>query len=211
MAVQDVAADVPEGVVLAPDERVVARGMFSFSTLLFFLHWKMAVTSKRLVGKTPNTILGIIPLGSTNVSYPLPNIAGVVTRTRVSLFWIIVGLLFLLGGLQSRNALAIVIGLIALAASFNAQIFITNSGGGQIGHNVAFFARGAADAFVREVNSAIATYAHQAPVVVAAAQAPAPVATSLSDTLAELTRLRDAGHLTAEEYEAKRREVIARL
>jgi hypothetical protein len=214
MAVQSISADLPEGVILAPDERVVAQGTFAFSALFFFLHWKMAVTTKRLVGKTPNTILGIIPVGSVNVTYPLPNIAGVVTSTSVSFLWIIVGLIFLLGGIGAKSPVAMVIGLIALIASYSGQISI-NSGMGRINHPIAFFTRGEANAFVGEVNSAIATYAHQTPVVVTAAPAPAPaptpVATSFSGKLAELTSLRDAGHLTAEEYEAKRREIIARL
>ena len=208
------AAVMPEGVTLAADERVVASGTFRFSTLLFFLNWNMAVTSKRLVGKTPNTILGIIPLGSTNVSYPLPNIAGVVTKTRVSLPWILIGLILLLvglGGANGPNIVAIIIGLLGLAAAFHAQIFITNSGGGTIGHNVAFFDRGVAAKFVQEVNTAIAAHAHQTPVVMAAAPSAAPQATGVSDSLAELARLRDAGHLSAEEFDTKRREIIGRL
>jgi hypothetical protein len=209
MAASNTVADLPEGVLLTPGELVVGGGNFSFSTLLFFLHWNMAVTSRRLVGRTPNTIAGIVPLGSTSVSYPLANIAGVVTRTRFSLLWLVVGALFLLGGLQGPNIIAIAIGLVALAASYNAQIFITNSGGGHIGHNVAFFDRGAADGFVRDVNAAIATYAHQ--VLVPTLPSASPVAASASDTFAELLRLRDAGHLTQDEYEAKRRDVIDRL
>jgi hypothetical protein len=209
VAVRNRDADLPEGVRLAPGELVIGAGGFSFSTLLFFLHWDMAVTSKRLVGRTPNTVAGVVPLGSTSVSYPLANIAGVVTRTRFSLLWFVVGLLFVLGGMGGRNIFAIVIGLLAIAASYNAQIFITNTGGGHIAHNVAFFDRGRANSFVREVNAAIATYAHQIPGPNVSSVGPAPP--SAADRFDELVRLRKAGHLTQEEYEAKRRDLVDRL
>lgn len=210
MTASNPALEVPRGVALAPDEKVIASGSFMLSNLLFFIHWQMSVTSKRLVGQVPNTILGIIPLGSTQVSYPLAAIAGVTSRTRYSAFWFIVGALLLLGGIGGRNAVVIILGVLALLASFRAEIAITNSGGGQIGHAVGYFGRSAASAFVQQVNSAIATHAHQAPTVVSAPvtdrQAP-----SASDALSELARLRDAGHLNADEYEAKRREIIGRL
>ncbi len=203
------AYELPEGVTLTSDERVVAGGRFMFSNLLFFLHWRMAVTSKRLVGHTPNTILGVIPLGSTDVSYPLANIAGVTTRTAYSFFWILVGVIFVLGGLGAPNVVALLIGLLAFLAAFNAEISVTNSGGGKTGHRIAFFDRGNARLFADDVNRAIATYAHQATVVVAPAATNTP--TNTADRLSELARLRDAGHVSAEEYEAKRRDILGGL
>ena len=188
----------------------MANGSFMLSNLLFFLRWQMAVTSKRLVGQVPNTVLGIIPLGSTQVSYPLAAIAGVTSRTRYSALWFLIGAVLLLAGLGRPNVLVIVLGVLALLASFRAEISITNSGGGQIGHAVGFFGRSAASTFAQQVNAAIATHAHQAPVVIAAqgSERPAP---SASDALAELARLRDAGHLSPDEYETKRQEIIGRL
>ena len=208
------AVEMPPGVTLAPDERVLAGGSFMFSNLLFFLHWRMAVTSKRLVGQTPNTILGIIPLGSTQVSYPLAAIAGVKTRTAYSVLALALGAILLLAGIANGNAILLILGVLGLAAAFNAKIEVTNSGGGTTGHQVAFLDRGSANAFLQQVSTVIATHAHQSPtVVIGAAAAPAAPAVSLaaSDALAELGRLRDAGHLSAEEYEAKRREIIGRL
>jgi hypothetical protein len=201
---------VPEGVTLAPDEHVVATGSFVFSNLLFFLHWKMAVTTKRLVGQTPNTILGIIPLGSTQVSYPLANIAGVTTRTAYSFLWLLIGVVLLLAGIAQPNVILLIIGVLALLAAFSAEISVTNSGGERIGHRVAIFNRAKATAFVQQVNAAIAAHAHQTVVVTAATTTVTSVPTT-SDALGELGRLRDAGHLSSEEYEAKRREIIGRL
>ena len=210
MTASSPALEVPHGVTLAPDERVLANGSFMLSNLLFFLHWQMAVTRKRLVGQVPNTVLGIIPLGSTQVSYPLAAIAGVTSRTRYFAFWFLVGAVLLLAGLSSPNVIAIILGVLALLASFRAGIVITNSGGGKIDHAVSFFDRAAASTFAQQVNAAIATHAHQAPVTVAvpASERHAP---SASDALAELARLRDAGHVSPEEYDAKRREIVGRL
>src|SRR5262245_44896512 len=94
---------IPDGVALAPGEQPIAGGSFSFSNILFFLHWNMAVTNKRLVGHTPNTILGVIPMGYNQVSYPLAAVAGVAVRIRYSVFWLLVGLLFVLAGVQQPN------------------------------------------------------------------------------------------------------------
>jgi hypothetical protein len=201
---------LPPGVTLAPGEWPLAHGSFMFSNLLFFLHWHLAVTSKRLVGETPNTVLGVIPLGSTQVSYPLAAIAGVTVRTRYSAFWLVFGLLFVLAGVGAKEVVTIVIGLLALLAAFRAEISVTNSGGGRTGHGVAFLDRSAAAAFAQQVNTAIATHSH-AGLAGSVPAISAPSRSRASEVLDELADLRDAGHITAEEYEAKRREILARL
>ena len=206
----EVQAALPPGVTLAPGEQPLARGSFMFSNVLFFLHWQMAMTNRRLVGQTPNTILGVIPMGSTQVSYPMAAIAGVTVRTRYSVFWLLVGLVLLLAGIQGRNVLAIILGILALGAAFRAEISVVNSGGQRTGHGVSFFDRSAASAFAQQVSTAIATHGNQGQVIAQPAIVPA-VGTSAGDALAELGRLRDAGHVTAEEYDAKRKEIISRL
>lgn len=202
--------ELPDGITLAPQERVFRSGSFAFSTLLFFLHWRMAVTNKRLVGRTPNTILGVIPLGATQVSYPLSNIAGVQMRTSYSGLWLILGILFLLAGIGGGSIVLVILGALAIIGSLNADIAVTNSGGGVIRHRVAFFNRGAASDFAQSVNEAIATHAGPTTPV---AQQPVEQArgTNASDALAELARLRDAGPVTNDEYEAKRQEILRRL
>lgn len=210
MAVSSEQAALPPGVTLAPGEQPLARGSFMFSNVLFFLHWRMAVTSKRLVGLTPNTVLGVIPLGSTQVSYPLAAIAGVTVRTRYSVFWLIIGLLFVIGGLGQANVVVMFLGVLALAAAFRAEISVTNSGGQRTGHGVAFLDRASAATFAQQVNTAIATHSHREAIVAPPVIAPLQ-GTTASEALAELARLRDAGHVSADEYEAKRREIVSRL
>jgi hypothetical protein len=208
---------LPEGVVLAPGETVAAAGEFKVSNILFFLRWRMAVTNRRLIGRTPNTILGIVPLGSNQVSYPLANIAGVATRRGYSVISFLIGLILLVGGFGSTSGpnsspglgiVLIILGLLALAATIRASIQVTNNGGQKIAHGIAFSDRSAAQSFVNKVNTTIATHAHQG----GGPPADAPVLSrSASDQLGEVQRLRDEGHLTPEEYEAKRKQIIDRM
>ncbi len=208
---------LPEGVVLAPGETVAAAGEYRVSNILFFLRWRMAVTNRRLIGRTPNTILGIIPLGSNQVSYPLANIAGVATRRAYSVISFLIGLILLLAGLGSLGGpnsspgagiILIVLGLLALVATIRVSIQVTNSGGQKIAHGIALSDRSAAQSFVNKVNTTIATHAHQG----GGPPADVPVVSRLvSDQLGELQRLRDEGHLTPDEYEAKRKQIIDRM
>jgi hypothetical protein len=161
---------LPEGVVLAPEETLAATGEFRVSNILFFLRWRMAVTNRRLIGRTPNTILGIIPLGSNQVSYPLANIADVATRRAYSVSSFLIGLILLLAGLGELSGpnsgpgaaiVLIVLGLLALAATIRVSIQVTHSGGQKFAHGIAFSDRSAAQSFVNKVNTTIATYGHQ--------------------------------------------------
>jgi hypothetical protein len=207
-AVQDLS--VPEGVSLAPGEQVLGSGRFSVSNVLFFIHWQLVITNRRIVGRVPNTILAVIPLGFNQVSYPLPNVAGVAVRRAYSAGVFLFGVLFVLFGISPQASSpvgAIVIGLLLIVAAFRNSIQVTNSGGDKIRHSVSFMDRAAAETFVQQVNTAIATHAHPT----GQAASTAGPSSSASDALAELQRLRDQGHVTPDEFEAKRREIIARL
>ena len=207
MAAPERQVALPEGVTLAPGEEVLGSGEFRVSNLLFFIRWTMFVTNKRLIGRVPNTILAVIPLGSNQVSYPLANVAGVSVKRAYSAFAFLLGVILLISGAASPNVLAIFIGVILLLAAFRNNIQVTNSGGDRIRHAVSILDRSAAEAFVQRVNTVIATHAH-------GVGAPAPsvaARSSAGEALAELQDLRDAGHLTAEEFDAKRREIIGRL
>jgi hypothetical protein len=210
MSAASEAIALPEGVALAPGEQVLGTGRFSVSNLLFFIHWTMFVTNKRIIGRVPNTILAIIPLGFSQVSYPLANVAGVAVRRAYSALAFVLGILFVLGGISGRSPIAIFIGVVLLLAAFRNNIQITNSGGDRIRHAVSFLDRAAAEAFVQEVNTAIATHAHGSSVSQAPSPAP-PAAAAASEALAELKRLSDLGYLTPEEFDAKRREIIGRI
>jgi hypothetical protein len=201
---------VPEGVTLAPDEYVVAAGEFSQGNVLFFLKWRMAITNKRLVGRTPNTVLGVIPLGSTQVSYPIGAIAGISVGTRYSFFWALLGLLFLTTAAPGGrlNPVSIVLGLLAILAAIRTQMSITNSGGHRTSHGVAIWNRTEALDFAQQVTTIVAGHAPVAPQTSNLVSALPP---SAEERLRELSRLRDAGLITQDEYDSKRTELLARL
>ncbi|TMC55371.1 MAG: hypothetical protein E6J20_00685 [Chloroflexi bacterium] len=150
---------LPQGVVLAKDESVRSYGEFLVSNVWVFLKLKLVLTTKRLAGEKPNTFLGFIPVGSDKVSYPLSNIAGVNTSTRISPLALIVGAIFLLAGIATgvqNGWFAMLIGVVLLLGSYQAQLNVQNSGGFTIRHRISVFNKGAAQTFAQEINTMIA-------------------------------------------------------
>jgi len=145
------------GIVLASEERVVSNVSLITSNLTPWVKLNLVLTNRRLAGKNPNFLLGLIPTGSSSVTYPLSNIAGVATNTRISILGLIFGAIFVLVGITDlRAVLSLVIGVVLLLNAFYADIQVTNSGGAKLSHRVSIFNKGAAESFVHEVNTAIA-------------------------------------------------------
>jgi hypothetical protein len=95
---------LPGGAALAPGESVLVADRFMFSTLAFYLHTDLVLTNRRLYAVRPNTILGLIPVGTGRSNFPVENIAGVNAGTRFDVLGVIFGafaLLFGLGALPS--------------------------------------------------------------------------------------------------------------
>ena len=154
-----VAQQLPGGAVLAKDETVQSYGEFLVSNVLVYLKLKLAVTNKRLAGERPNTLLKFIPIGSDKVSYPLNNIAGVSTSTRISPLPLLLGILLVVGGLGAgiqNGWIALVIGVLFLLASYQAQLDVQNSGTGVIHHKISVFNKSAAQTFAQQINTIIA-------------------------------------------------------
>lgn len=154
-----IARTLPSGVVLARDESIRSSGEFLTSNLFFFVKLKLALTNKRLVGEKPNTFLGLIPVGSEKVSFPLSNIAGVSINTRVAVLPLVLGLLLAVAGLAQgfqNGWLTVLIGTALLVASYQAQLSVTNSGGGVLGFKISVFNKGTAQAFASDINNALA-------------------------------------------------------
>lgn len=68
---------LPGGASLAPGETVLVADRFMFSTVAFYLHTDLALTNRRLYAVRPNTLLGLIPVGTARSNFPVENIAGV--------------------------------------------------------------------------------------------------------------------------------------
>ncbi len=150
------ALQLPGGALLGPEERVVRSEELALSLILFFLKIKVAVTNSRIVGRWPNTFLGLIPVGSNSVTYPLTNIASVAVSTKVSIWGLIFGALFVLVGLQDTRAfLLLVIGLLLILSAFPASFEVTDTAGQKIGHRMAIFEKSKSQALANEINTLI--------------------------------------------------------
>lgn len=102
------------GITLSNDEKLIAKDLFSYSILLFFIKWDMYVTSKRFIANEPNLVLGILPLGKNVTTLPLRNISLIQTKTRFK-----IGLMFL-------AAIFVFLGLGNLTKSIWGLIFLIN-------------------------------------------------------------------------------------
>jgi hypothetical protein len=159
VATANYTGSLPQGVTLAQGEQVVAVNSFMFSLAHFFLHTKLALTDRRLAGQSPNTLMGLIPIGSNKVSYPLKNIAEVGTSTSISFRSLLVGVALMLGGLAAQNAVGIVlaiVGVFLFLRAFQASFDLTNNGGRTIRIKIAIFDKAAAQEFADAVNHTIA-------------------------------------------------------
>ena len=121
----------------ATGETGIIGDRFSPSVVLFWLKTSIAASNMRVMYKSPNTLLGVIPLGSNTQTIPLRNIASVDTNTKFnpgSFAW---GVVFLVAGLaflSDSAALGILLPLLAaanLANTMSAQLDFVNQAGGR--------------------------------------------------------------------------------
>lgn len=117
----------------ARGETTVRSEKFSPSVVLFWLKSEIAVTNMRVVSKSPNTLLGLIPLGYKDATFPLPAVASVGVEVKFSVGRAIFGLIFSIIGLNILNNLfgwiLLIIGLSMLLNALSAVLKIQNNGG----------------------------------------------------------------------------------
>lgn len=121
----------------ATGETDVIGDRFSPSVVLFWLKTSVAASNMRVMYKSPNTLLGVIPLGSSTQTIPLRNIASVDTNTKFNLGSFVWGAVFLVAGLSLLSSSALVGVLFLLLAAANlantmsAQLDFVNQAGGR--------------------------------------------------------------------------------
>lgn len=102
----------------ATGEPGIVGDRFSPSVVLFWLRTSVAASSMRVIYKSPNTLLGVIPLGSSTQTIPLRNIASVDTNTKFNPGSFVWGVVFFVAGLAClSDSAAVGILLILLAAA----------------------------------------------------------------------------------------------
>ena len=121
----------------ATGETGIIGDRFSPSVVMFWLKTSVAASNMRVMYKSPNTLLGVIPLGSSTQTIPLRNIASVDTNTKFNPGSFVWGVVFLVAGLaflSDSAALGILLLLLAAANPANtmsAQPDFVNQAGGR--------------------------------------------------------------------------------
>lgn len=158
-------ANVPfqslEGVIvnienLAVGETEIASVSVRPSPLLFWLKVNLHASEKRIVGRSPNTFMGVIPVGSENLMFPLKQVAGLTVSTRVKPIRVIFGALLFIGGLSSfakGGFLLALLGAALVVAGIQAVLVIQNTGGGTKAVSVSLLDKSAISNFASTVRS----------------------------------------------------------
>jgi hypothetical protein len=213
------AHQVPGGVGLTVDEEVLVGVNFMYSTVAFYLKTELALTNRRFIASRPNTLFGLVPVGTRRSSYPIESIAGVSAGSRFDVLGVVFGLIAIVVGIvtfaiPSVLVLSLLLILLGAAALFGAPkqyVEVMNSGGGTFQFPVSVFERGRTFEFAAHVSEAMARRPRPAPAGWTAQAMPPAVAPDPSVALRQLESLRGQGLLTEEEYATKRREILARL
>ena len=131
----------------ATGETGIIGDRFSPSVVLFWLETSIAASNMRVMYKSPNILLGVIPLGSSTQTIPLRNIASVDTNTKFNPGSFVWGGVFLVAGLaflSDSAAVGILFLLLAaanLANTMSAQLDFVNQAGGRNGVKVSILER----------------------------------------------------------------------
>lgn len=105
------------------------------SPLLFWLKVNLRLSEKSISGKQPNTILGLIPAGYSQISFALRQVSAVQVETKVSLPKIIFGLILVFLGVSAFASqfllgfLLILGGAALFMAGLTAALALTSTGG----------------------------------------------------------------------------------
>jgi len=150
---------------LLKEEQLVSEEAMSTSLLFFWLKSKFVLTSKRIVGEEPNTLLGLIPLGKKDISFPINKIAGVASDTKFHFGRLLFGTsIFIIGlflfGTESPVAklialLLLIAGLIKILNCYTSFFVISNSGGQNTGVELSILERSKIKQLVQAINEKV--------------------------------------------------------
>jgi hypothetical protein len=147
------AAGLPEGVVLAPGEALLARARLPLSALTLWVRTDFALTDRRLVARQPRLHALVIPAGSDSVSQPLSGLSSVEVSRRFRWAYLLWGLVCLV---LFPLVVTIPIGILLILAAWDAELAVTNAAGARRRYPVSAFSRDEATAFADQINTAVA-------------------------------------------------------
>lgn len=141
----------------APGESNVHVAKFSPSVVLFWLKTELGVTNTRIASKRANTLLGAIPLGYAEETFPLANTAAVAVDVKFSLGRAIFGLILLIVGLNALSNffgwILLVIAISLILNALSAVLKIKNNGGGETRLQVSILEKSKLEQFRNEINA----------------------------------------------------------
>lgn len=150
---------------LAPGETNVYGEVFSPAILAPYLKTQLMCSSTRFVFQAPNTVLGFIPVGSANATFPVNSIASVSTSTHFrlghflgSLAMAIIGLMFMSSGEFSGiifGFILLALGAAGISGSFPAALMAQNHAGGTTVITVSPFERAKLAQFTAELQQRV--------------------------------------------------------
>lgn len=129
-------------VSLGKNESLVSEYQLAYSLTTFFIKSSFTVTDKRFITVFPSLILGIIPVGKTDISYPLRNIATVACHTEIVFPKLIFGIILFLVGFSILSQsfigfLVLAFGIILVVSSFTTVIVVRNNAGARQVYSIA--------------------------------------------------------------------------
>jgi hypothetical protein len=148
--------------ILSKDEQKIREESFTANLILFWLKAYYSLTNKRVTGHTPNTFMGIIPLGSSQLAQPLKTVASVASSTQFFFKRLLVGLIFLGVGMSMFGSspligfFLVVISLVNILNCYTSTFVVTNNAGQSVGYEISILEKAKVENFVNDVNTAIA-------------------------------------------------------
>ena len=152
--------------MLAPGEDDVYGDSFLVSIVVPYMKTQMMCSNTRFVFKSPHILLGLIPMGVEEDSFPIHGIAAVASSFRfrigqflLALLLALVGFLFLSD--KSLYGVPIVLcAILALFAAFPRELLVQNHAGAYTAIRVSLLESSGLKAFTRELQGRI--FANQA-------------------------------------------------
>lgn len=148
-------------IAMGKEERLTTKQEFTTNLVLSWLKTEFALTTKRIIGYQPNTVVGLIPFGKKEVTYPLKSVSAVGVSTKFHFKRFIVGLILVLFGLSTLSdsflggIILLAIGAFPLINSYTSTLTITNNAGQSHFLEMSILEKDKVQSFVNDVNMSI--------------------------------------------------------
>jgi hypothetical protein len=147
--------------LLSPGESSVYGDCFLISVLAPYLKAQMMCSSTRFVYKVPNTLLGLIPIGSNENTMPISAIAAVSTSNKFRVGRALIAIALVLYSLSSFSKnffpalIILLLGIAYAATSFPMALSVQNHAGGTTSLEVSIFDRAKLERFRQELQNRV--------------------------------------------------------